>query len=144
MNILIMNGPNLNMLGKRNPEVYGHETFDDILERLRQDFPEVELSYFQSNHEGALIDRLHQSTEESFAGLIINAGAFTHYSYALRDALEILSIPKVEVHISHIFNRESFRHTSVISPVCDGMISGMGKAGYQLALQWLINREQNA
>lgn len=144
MDILIMNGPNLNMLGKRNPEVYGHETFDDILERLRQDFVEVKLTYFQSNHEGALIDRLHQSTEESFAGLIINAGAFTHYSYALRDALEILSIPKVEVHISHIFNREAFRHTSVISPVCDGMISGMGKSGYQLALQWLINREQNA
>lgn len=144
MDILIMNGPNLNMLGKRNPEVYGHETFDDILERLRQDFPEVELTYFQSNHEGALIDRLHQSTEESFAGLIINAGAFTHYSYALRDALEILSIPKVEVHISHIFNREAFRHTSVISPVCDGMISGMGKAGYKLALQWLINRDQDA
>ena len=140
MKILLLNGPNLNLLGRRKADIYGGESFEDILESLRLDFPAAEILYFQSNHEGGLIDRLHQSLNESLDGLVINAGALTHYSYALRDALEILSIPKVEVHISHIFSREAFRHTSVISPVCHGMISGMGRDGYRLALLWLQKR----
>lgn len=141
MKVLVLNGPNLNLLGKRNPALYGGESFDDILAALRLEFSGDELLYFQSNHEGALIDRLHESLNESLDGLVINAGALTHYSYALRDALEILQVPKVEVHISHIFSRESFRHTSVISPVCDGLISGMGKEGYRLALLWIKSRD---
>lgn len=126
------------MLGKREPETYGSETFDQILGSLREDFEEVNLGYFQSNHEGELIDRIHQVYEEDWQGLVINAGAFTHYSYALFDALNILDIPIIEVHMSHIFSREKFRHTSVISPACQGMISGFGKDSYHLGISALM------
>lgn len=140
MNILIINGPNLNMLGTREPEIYGHETLMGIMDQLEQKFPEVKIHHFQSNHEGALLDRIQESMNEEIDGIVINGGALTHYSYALADALSMLSIPKVEVHISHIFARESFRHTSVIAPVCDGMISGMGTRGYELAVSFLVGK----
>ncbi|RMG69529.1 MAG: 3-dehydroquinate dehydratase [Bacteroidetes bacterium] len=140
MNILIVNGPNLNLLGRREPSIYGHETFEDILSALRAEFGGHEIGYVQSNHEGELIDRLQAVLSEDWDGLIVNLGAFTHYSYALYDTLRALSLPKIEVHISHIFAREAFRHQSVISPACDGMISGLGTDGYRLALQHLIGR----
>lgn len=137
MKILIINGPNLNMLGKREPEIYGTETFDDILQELKAAFPAIEIDYFQSNHEGAIVDRIQQILSDDLDGLVVNMGAFTHYSYAILDALKMISIPKVEVHISHLFSREAFRHKSVIGPACDGMISGLGKYGYFAAVGWL-------
>ncbi|MEM9984540.1 MAG: type II 3-dehydroquinate dehydratase [Bacteroidota bacterium] len=140
MNILIVNGPNLNMLGRREPSIYGHQTLDDVLEALKNEFPQHSLSHFQSNHEGELVDRLQQAMADGTQGLVINGGALSHYSYALQDALAMLSFPKVEVHISHIFAREPFRHRSVISPACTGMISGLGTQGYHLALHWLGKR----
>ncbi|MEM6767017.1 MAG: type II 3-dehydroquinate dehydratase [Bacteroidota bacterium] len=139
MNILIINGPNLNMLGKREPSIYGTETLEDILQEVYQQFPSCSFTHFQSNHEGTILDRLQEAMNEDFAGIIINAGALTHYSYALRDALAMHSIPKIEVHISHIFSRESFRHTSVISPACNAMISGLGKTGYATAVWALMH-----
>ncbi|MEM6346212.1 MAG: type II 3-dehydroquinate dehydratase [Bacteroidota bacterium] len=141
MRILILNGPNLNLLGKREPEIYGSETFEDILAALRNAYPKVDIAYFQSNHEGAIIDRLQATLlEERWDGLVLNMGAFTHYSYAIYDTLRSLKVPKVEVHISHIFEREEFRHKSVTAPACDGMISGLGKKGYALAIEWIIKR----
>ncbi len=137
MKIHIINGPNLNLLGKREPEIYGTETFADILAEMQAQFPEIELSYFQSNHEGAIIDELQKIFHSDIKGLIINAGAFTHYSYAIYDALKLLNIPKIEVHLSHIFVRESFRHTSVLAAACEGMISGLGKEGYFCAVRYL-------
>lgn len=138
MKIHIINGPNLNMLGKREPEIYGNETFEQILAEMQAQFPTITLSYFQSNHEGAIIDELQKIFHNQYNGLIINAGAFTHYSYAIYDALKLLTIPKIEVHLSHIFARETFRHTSVIAPACDGMISGLGKEGYFCAIYYLL------
>lgn len=140
MKILILNGPNLNLLGKREPELYGKETFEEVLAGLRAYFSHISLDYFQSNHEGALIDRLQAAMEEGYNGLVINGGALTHYSYALHDTLLLLNCPKIEVHISHIFTREAWRHQSVISPACDGMISGLGTLGYQLAIEAIQNR----
>ncbi|MEM6632207.1 MAG: type II 3-dehydroquinate dehydratase [Bacteroidota bacterium] len=139
MDILILNGPNLNLLGKREPEIYGNVTFEEHLTSLRIRFPEVTLHYFQSNHEGELVDRIHQSLNESIGGMIINLGAFTHYSYALYDALRMIPIPAIEVHISHIYQREAFRHTSVTAPACQGLITGLGIEGYSLAIQWFYN-----
>ena len=138
MKILLINGPNLNLLGKREPEIYGSETLEDIISGLRDRFPAVEIGHFQSNHEGAIVDRLQAILTEDWDGLVVNMGAFTHYSYAILDALRALKLPKVEVHLSHIFAREEFRHTSVIAPACDGMISGLGKEGYALAIAWLV------
>ncbi len=139
MKILLINGPNLNMLGKRDPGIYGADSLKDILEELHRRFPEVSLDHFQSNHEGAIIDRIHAAFDESADGLLINAGAYTHYSYAIMDALNILKLPKVEIHLSHIFVREPFRHQSVISAACHGLISGFGKHSYILAMQAIIN-----
>jgi 3-dehydroquinate dehydratase-2 len=139
MKIGILHGPNLNFLGKRKVEIYGTITEDKILEKLREYFPEDEFAFFQSNHEGALIDRLYEWNDE-MDGIVFNAGALTHYSYALRDAIEAISTPVVEVHISQISAREEFRHTSVIGPVCVGSISGFGLTGYLLAVSsfhWL-------
>ncbi len=136
--ILILNGPNLNMLGTREPGIYGSQTLADLLAELQLKFNDHTLDHFQSNHEGALVDRIQEAVFQEYSGVIINGGALTHYSYALRDALAMLTCPKVEVHISHIFAREEFRHTSVISPVCEGMISGLGVAGYELAVRWLL------
>ena len=143
--ILILNGPNLNQLGKREPEIYGNLSLEAVIEGLVTSYPDISFSHFQSNHEGALVDRLNACMEDPVDGIIINAGALTHYSYSLYDALNMLSIPKVEVHISHIFSREAFRKTSVISPACDVMISGAGALGYRLGVEVIMRsgREKN-
>lgn len=138
--ILILNGPNLNMLGQREPEIYGSETLDDVLKRLQNRFQDIDFEHLQSNHEGVLIDRIQQLVSVPVAGVVINAGAFTHYSYALRDALAMVKLPKVEVHISHIYAREPFRHQSVLAPVCTGLISGLGTQGYDLAVEAILAR----
>lgn len=140
MKIQIINGPNLNMLGKREPEIYGHESFEDILAQIQEAFPKAEILYMQSNHEGEIIDRIQACLAEDIHGLVVNLGAFTHYSYAIYDALNMLNVPKVEVHISHIYAREQFRHTSVTAPACDGLITGLGKQGYALAVRWLVDK----
>lgn len=134
MKILIINGPNLNLLGKRNPEVYGTDSFESYLPSLER--PNVQLEYVQSNVEGELINALH--TTDATA-VIINAGGYTHTSVALRDAIEAITIPVIEVHISNISSRESFRHESLISPVAKGCIFGFGLASYQLAIDYVLN-----
>lgn len=137
--ILLINGPNLNMLGIRNPDVYGKTTLKDIEEELSSysESKDCELSCFQSNHEGDIIDEIHKAYKK-FDGIIINPGAFTHYSYAIRDALESVLIPTVEIHLSDIHNREPFRSISVIEPVAIKQISGHGKDGYFMALDCLL------
>ena len=140
MNILVINGPNLNLLGKREPEIYGQETLKDIQQWLCEQ-PETsgaELRFFQSNHEGAIIDTLHDAIGRT-DGIIINPGAFTHYSYAIRDAIVAVNIPTVEIHLSDIHNREDFRKNSVIKPVCIKQIYGKGKVGYLEGLKVLKN-----
>ncbi|WGS64417.1 type II 3-dehydroquinate dehydratase [Marinitoga aeolica] len=134
--ILIVNGPNLNMLGKRPKEVYGNFTYEDLVKKINNwsEKNGIPVEVFQSNIEGEIINRLQK---ENYKGLIINAGAYTHYSYAIRDALEILKLPKIELHISNIYKREEFRNKSVIAPVCDGQITGLGLDGYLLALEYL-------
>lgn len=133
--ILILNGPNLNLLGKRQPEVYGNQSFEDYLALLRPQFPTLQITYFQSNHEGALIDKIHE-VGFFFDGLVINAGGLTHTSVALADAIASVPMPAIEVHISNIHAREKFRHHSYLSAVCRGMICGLGLMGYQLALNY--------
>lgn len=137
--ILLINGPNLNMLGTREPGLYGSVTLASIVEQIsaaaRSGTPTLDLKAFQSNHEGEIVDIIQQHGSVAF-GIIINAGAFTHYSYALRDALAAVESPAVEVHITNIHAREPFRHTSVISPVVAGQIVGLGTDGYHLALSW--------
>lgn len=136
MKVLVINGPNLNLLGTREPQIYGKITLDQICEELKGLAGElgVEISFFQSNHEGFLIDRLHQAVGKEEA-IIFNPGAFTHYSYALRDAIAAIGIPTIEVHISNVYAREGFRRNSVIAPVATGQISGLGPTGYLLALR---------
>ena len=142
MKLLILNGPNLNRLGKREPGIYGAETLED-LERKLDDFAlqhSAELTFFQSNLEGALIDKIHEAGDDGLDGIIFNPGAFTHYSIALRDAVASVDVPVIEVHISNIHSREAFRQTSVIAPVCIGQLSGFGTDGYALALQAFLFR----
>ena len=142
MNILVVNGPNLNLLGLRHPEIYGKETLNDLMEWLKNT-PEglkQEFKFYQSNHEGNIIDAIHN--HKNWAdGLIINAGALAHYSYAIRDAIEAVSIDTVEVHISDIKNREKFRRQSVLDDVCLGQIYGLGKLSYLEGLKILMNKE---
>lgn len=137
MKILIINGPNLNLLGKREPEIYGNRTFEQFLEELRAGFPETEIEYFQSNHEGALIDRIHEAGF-SADGIVLNAGAFTHTSIALADAIAAVTAPVIEVHISNVHKREAFRHHSCLAPNCVGSIVGLGLEGYKLALMYFL------
>jgi 3-dehydroquinate dehydratase-2 len=138
MKIIIINGPNLNLLGKREPEIYGNQTFEQYFEILKEKFTSVELYYFQSNHEGAIIDKIHEIGFE-FDGIIINAGGLTHTSVALADALSAVKTPAVEVHISNIHARESFRHHSYLTSRCKGMICGLGLKGYELAVKWFAD-----
>ncbi|MGN0650172.1 MAG: type II 3-dehydroquinate dehydratase [Oscillospiraceae bacterium] len=140
MKILVMNGPNLNLLGEREPNIYGDNSLaainDEILEEAKR--LGYEVSFFQSNSEGGLIDRLHESRFD-YAGVILNAGAYTHYSYAIRDAIAAIKIPVIEVHLSNVNGRDEFRKTSVIAPVCKGTIAGFGKYSYILGLYALNN-----
>ena len=141
MQILVLHGPNLNLLGVREPKIYGRETLDDINSRLnaRAAQSNVELRIVQSNHEGVLIDELHAARLAGFNGILINPGAFTHYSYALRDAIAATDLPAVEVHLSNVHRREEFRHTSVLVPVCIGQVMGFGWRSYLLGLEGLLN-----
>ena len=135
--ILILNGPNLNLLGTREPGIYGSRTFEAYFEELKALFPGVDLHYFQSNHEGALLDKIHE-IGFTFDGLVINAGALTHTSVALGDALAAITTPAVEVHISNIHAREAFRHHSYLSAKARGVIVGLGLKGYELAIRALL------
>lgn len=140
MKILLLNGPNLNLLGTREPEIYGHQSFEDYFETLKINFPKVELEYFQSNHEGALLDKLHEAGF-STDGIVLNAGAFTHTSVALADAIAAITTPVIEVHISNVHRREPFRHQSFLSAHCVGSIVGLGLEGYRLAVLWFLKQE---
>jgi len=135
--IKIINGANLNLLGKREPEIYGVKSFETFLSELKRQFIDIELLYFQSNIEGEILNELHNSDDEIIIGIVLKAGAFTHYSIAIRDAIASISTPVVEVHISNIFAREEFRQKSVISAVCKGVISGFGLSSYTLAIRYL-------
>lgn len=137
MHFYILNGPNLNLLGKREPEIYGHLTFEDYFEKLKKKYSELQLSYYQSNHEGDLIDKL-QEIGFSCDGIIINPGAYTHTSIALADTIKAITAPVVEVHISDIYKREKFRHHSYIKPCAVGSIVGKGLDGYDMAIDFLI------
>ncbi len=133
--IRIINGPNLNLLGTREPGIYGDQTFEEQIAAFAKDFPELEIDYFQSNVEGELINSLHEAAHEK-DGVILNAGAYTHTSIALGDAIKAIDLPVIEVHISNIFSREDFRHVSYIAPYCKGSIIGFGMDSYRLALQY--------
>ncbi|MGM9693315.1 MAG: type II 3-dehydroquinate dehydratase [Alloprevotella sp.] len=138
MKILIINGPNLNLLGTREPQHYGTGTMDSVLDALKSQYPDVQFDYYQSNVEGFLIDRLHQTLEEPCDGVVLNAGAYTHTSVALRDAIAAIKVPVVEVHISNVHSREEFRHRSLISAVCKGVICGFGLDSYRLGVEALL------
>lgn len=139
MTIHIINGANLNLLGKREPHIYGSQTFEEYFEELKSQYSIVELDYFQSNIEGELIDYLHQ-VGFTADGIILNAGAYTHTSIALADAIKSITTPVVEVHISNIFARESFRHHSYIASVAGGSIVGLGLQGYKLAIEYFLEK----
>ncbi len=165
--ICIINGPNLNLLGRRQPEIYGSKSFEDQLEEIRREFPDTEIEYFQSNSEGGIIDKIHelgypgstggatggasveargrassQSAElraqSACTGIVINPGAYAHYSIAIADAIASIKLPVIEVHISNIHAREEFRHKSVTAPACKAMLCGFGLAGYNLAVRYLL------
>ncbi|MGI4821402.1 MAG: type II 3-dehydroquinate dehydratase [Janthinobacterium lividum] len=150
MNILILNGPNLNLLGRREPHIYGSRSFDDFLPELQADFPDLTLTSFQSNHEGAILDRLHAAagwgeagSETSSQGVVLNAGGLTHTSVALGDAVAAVAeagLPVIEVHLSNLAAREEFRHTSFIAKHCVGSITGFGLESYRLALHYLLRQ----
>ena len=137
--ILVLNGPNLNLLGTREPDKYGSTTLEELQLRLRNTFSQVDFTFFQSNHEGALIDALHATLENTPDGVVFNPGAYTHTSVALRDAISGINTPVVEVHISNIHAREPFRHTSLLAPVCVGQICGLGLSGYFTAVSYFLH-----
>lgn len=134
MKLLILNGPNLNLLGTREPEIYGKEGFESYLTTLRKQFDTIQIDYYQSNVEGEIINKLHE-VGFSYDGIILNAGAYTHTSIAIGDAIKAITTPVVEVHLSNVFARESYRHESYLTPVCKGCISGFGLHSYLLAIQ---------
>lgn len=137
--ILIVNGPNLNLLGVRQPEIYGHTGLTDIIAGLVTLFPDIEIEHFQSNHEGDIIDRLHEvGFDNDYIGIVLNAGAYTHTSLAIADAIAAISRPVVEVHLSNIFAREEIRHRSLVAAVCKGSVSGFGAKSYELAIRALL------
>ncbi len=142
MKILLINGPNLNLLGIREPGIYGERKFEEYVQKLKMDFPDVELVYYQSNVEGEIIDKI-QMFGFSCDGIILNAGGYTHTSVAIRDAISAVPAPVLEVHISNTLSRESFRHTSMIGPVCKGCIMGFGLESYRLALLYLTRNPES-
>jgi 3-dehydroquinate dehydratase, type II len=138
--IIIVNGPNLNLLGKREPAVYGTGSMSQVLDDLRVRYPMVEIEYFQSNHEGEIIDKLHQvGFDAVYAGVVLNAGAYTHTSLAIADAIAAIDTPVVEVHISNVYAREEVRHHSMLSAVCRGVIAGFGVDVYRLGIEALMS-----
>lgn len=143
MKILILNGPNLNLQGRRDVAVYGTQTFDSCLENLRARYPQVGFGYFQSNHEGELIDAVQQA-DGTYDGVVLNAGGYTHTSVALRDAVAAVAVPVVEVHISSILAREEFRHCSLLAPVAVGSIMGFGLDSYRLGVEALLFKIENS
>ncbi len=140
MKIQIINGPNINLLGKREPSVYGSVSFEDYLSELREKYENVEFSYYQSNSEGEIIDRLHERGFDA-DGIILNAGAYTHTSIAIQDAIRAITSPVIEVHISNVHARESFRHVSMIASACKGVICGFGLGSYRLAVEALLDNK---
>lgn len=141
LKIYVINGPNLNLLGTREPKIYGKTTLSDINKGISKKCKAsgYDCEFFQSNHEGEIIDKLHEADADADAiGIVLNAGAFTHYSYAIRDAISAIKVPVIEVHISNVYAREDFRHESVISAVCTGVLCGFGSTGYLLAAEYLI------
>lgn len=139
MKIQIINGPNINLLGKREPSIYGTQSFEDYLVELQKCYPDVDFEYFQSNIEGEMINKIHEVGFD-YDGIVLNAGAYTHTSIALQDAIRAVSSPVVEVHISNIYSREEFRHKSMISCACIGVICGFGLKSYRLAIEALLSR----
>ena len=138
--ILVLNGPNLNLLGTREPQIYGYTTMDDVIEDLQSRISGIEIEYFQSNCEGEIIDKLHAvGFDSQCIGVALNAGAYTHTSLAIADAIAAIKTPVVELHISNVHARESIRHTSLISPVCRGVIAGFGVDSYRLAIEAILN-----
>ena len=135
MNILIINGPNLNLLGKREPSIYGNQSFEEYLEELKDKYNNITIDYFQSNVEGEIINELQASKHD---GIIINAGAYTHTSIAIRDCIAAIQIDVIEVHLSNVTKRESFRHDSFLTPVCVGCIMGFGMKSYELGLEYFL------
>lgn len=141
MKLLVINGPNINFLGIREKGIYGEENYDYLLSTLEAKAMELDIKVdvFQSNHEGAIIDRIQEAYSDGTNGIIINPGAFTHYSYAIRDALASIQLPKLEVHISNVYKREGFRHHSVTAPVCNGQLAGLGLKGYLYAMEAMVD-----
>lgn len=140
MKILIINGPNLNLLGIREKDIYGSQSFLDFFAKLEQEFDQIQLQYYQSNIEGEIIDKLHVVGFD-YDGIILNAGGYTHTSVAITDAIAAITTPVLEVHISNIYAREDFRHKSLLSKSCVGIISGLGLSGYQLAIQYFLKQK---
>lgn len=138
MKLIIINGPNLNLLGTREPSVYGNQTFDEYFITLQNSFQNIELEYYQTNVEGEIINKLHE-VGFTYDGVILNAGGYTHTSVAIRDAISAITTPVIEVHISNIFAREEFRHISLIAPKCKGSISGFGMDSYRLAIESVLD-----
>jgi 3-dehydroquinate dehydratase-2 len=141
MHIVVVNGPNLDILGKREPEIYGSLSLWDIENQVKNKCPNAKFEFYQSNSEAGVIDALHKAMEISVIGVILNAGAFTHYSYAVRDAVAAIKAPVIEVHLSNTDAREEFRKTSVIAPVCKGVIAGFGARSYELAASYLLEEK---
>lgn len=140
MKIQIINGPNLNLLGKREPDIYGNSSFEDYLIKLREKYPDVQIDYFQSNIEGEMINKM-QEVGFCYDGIVLNAGAYTHTSIALHDCIRSIVAPVIEVHISNVHQREEFRHHSMISSACHGVICGFGMDSYRLAVEGLLNED---